>query len=29
MSQPSHDTALNPPIPEREDLPEGFQKYFD
>lgn len=28
-SQPDHITALDLPIPERDQLPEGFQKYFD
>ena len=28
MSQPKHITALNIPIPKREDLPKNFQKYF-
>ena len=27
-SQPDHITALDLPIPEREQLPESFQKYF-
>jgi uncharacterized peroxidase-related enzyme len=29
MSQPDHITALDLPIPEREDLPKNFQKYFN
>jgi len=29
MSQPDHVTALDLPIPEREDLPKNFQKYFN
>ena len=29
MSQPDHVTALDLAIPEREDLPKNFQKYFN
>jgi len=29
MSQPKHITALNIPIPERENLPKNIQKYFN
>ncbi|SIT04657.1 peroxidase-related enzyme [Neptunomonas antarctica] len=29
MSQPQQITALDLPIPERDQLPEQFQKYFD
>ena len=29
MSQPDHITALNLKYPTREELPEGFKKYFD
>ncbi|RLA47149.1 MAG: alkylhydroperoxidase [Gammaproteobacteria bacterium] len=29
MSQPDHITALNLPIPTRDDLPKNIQKYFN